>query len=88
MICLCAKVYGQNPNQMTPEESGLVLQGYWKYENPENDELLIVKIKALKRSERQYLTLCPYGYIGSYLYIKHGEVVNDNLSELDPYLFL
>lgn len=72
---------------MNPKESGLILQGYWKYENPENDELLIVKLKALKRSEGQDLTSCPYGYIGSYLYINNGEVVSDNLSELDPYLF-
>lgn len=87
IIAFCTEATGQNLNQINPKESGLILQGYWKYENPENDELLIVKIKAL-RSIKYETSLSPYSYIGSYLYIKNGAVVSNNLSELDPYLLL
>lgn len=84
MISLASEVKCQDLNQMTPVERGLFLQGYWKYVNPENEELLIVKIKALRR--KNVNSENPYFYIGSYLYINNGLMINDNLSELNPYL--
>lgn len=59
-------------------------QGYWTYENPEEDELFIVKIKPFSNNPyNTYYKSGVHNVVGSYLYKKGDILLSDNLSRLD-----
>ena len=56
-------------------------QGYWTYENPEEDELFIVKIKPISNNPyNTYYKSGVHNVVGSYLYKKGDILLSDNLS--------
>ncbi len=84
LLMMSVNIFSQSFSTMTPGEQGLFYQGYWKYYNPDSDELFIVKIKALERvAPSTIIPEAPYSFIGSYLYMKNNLVVSNNLSDLD-----
>ena len=84
LLMISGHIFSQSLSTMTPEEQGLFYQGYWKYYNPDSDELFIIKIKALMRvAPSSLIPDEPYDFIGSYIYYSNGVVISNNLSDLD-----
>ena len=75
---------------MSTEDEKTFYQGYWKYVNADNDEVFILKIKCLDRSEAYYMQgISHYNYyIATFLYYKNGAIVSDKLSSLTRFLNL
>lgn len=52
--------------------------GTWKYENPDSNEVFIIKLKTMTDDFDGELCVC-----GNYFYSKNNVVIEDNLSQFD-----
>ena len=81
-------LFAQELISLSEEDQPSFYQGYWKYVNPDDNEIFILKIKALRRQKDRFdaSELGANSYIASMLYCKNDSIIVNRLSDLNRFL--